>query len=179
VTDEIKPEFTKEYVEGLRNEAAGHRMKAQDVQLKMDGLATEHAALKARFETADAARVTAESAALDARTGADARIISAELKVAARDAGLIDADDLRLVDVAKLKLVDGGVIEGLGELVEGLKTTKPHLFRTAEVAGQQQQTNSNSNPANPPSPKAPEAKHARDMTADEYSAERARITAGR
>jgi len=174
--------FTKEYVEKLRNESAGHRLKAQETQMKLDALSGDHTALKAKFDTADAARVTAESTALEAKQSADARIIGAELKAAARDAGLIDADDLRLVDLSALKLSDKGEIDGLTALVDSLKTGKPHLFKapTAPLepnAGPA--PGSNTTPITPPSPKDPGAKHARDMAPEEYAAERARLVAVR
>ena len=177
--------FTKEYVENLRNEAAGHRLKAQETQLKLDAANTELTSYKTKFEAADAARVTAESAALEAKQGAEARIIGTELKAAARAAGLIDADDLRLVDLAALKIDDNGEIVGLAELVEGFKTTKPHLFK-AEASPADPAApvtlvpaNSNTTPVTPPAPKAPGAKHAKDMTPEEYAAEKARVIAGR
>ena len=175
--------YTEEYVVGLRQEAAGlrqevagHRLKATETQQKLDAALGERDEWKARHETADAARVTAEGAALEAKMGADARVLNVELKAAAVAAGLIDADDLRLVDSAALKLNDKGEVEGVAELIETFKTGKPHLFKADAAPGAP--PHSNSNPLTPPAPKAPAAKKASEMTPEEYSAERARIARG-
>ena len=118
--------------------------------------------------------MTAEGAALEARRGADTRIINAELRLAAQQAGLIDADDLRLVDVDALKLNDKGEVEGLTALVDGFKTSKPHLFKSPDAPPTP--ANNNTNPTPPPTPAPAGAKHAKDMTPEEYAAAKAQIT---
>lgn len=164
--------FTAEYVQQLRDEAAGHRLKAQETQQKLDAANAEIGQVKAKLETTDAARIAAESAALEARTSAEQRVVSVELKAAAQAQGLIDADDLRLLDTGKLKLNDKGEVEGLTAAIETLKTAKPHLFRSPD----QPPTTTTSNPNPPPPPKAPGPKHALEMSPQEYASERAKLT---
>jgi hypothetical protein len=91
----------------------------------------------------------------------------AELKGEAVKAGLVDLDQLKLLDVASIKLAADGKIEGADALFKGLKETKPYLFG--------QQNNSSNTQQKPPNP-ALETKKATELTAEEYKAARAAIT---
>ncbi len=163
--------FDKAYVDNLRNEAAGHRLKAQETQQKLDAAIAERDDFKAKFEIADAARVTAEGAALEAKTSADQRIVSVELKAAALNLGLIDPDDLRLLDTSALKLNDKGEVDGLADALGKLQTAKPHLFKVPADPSNPNPApvdrTSNPNPAPPSNPPAP--KRATDMDTAEYA----------
>jgi len=165
------PEFTKEYVEGLRNEAAGHRLKAQETQQKLDAVTAERDDFKSKFEAADAARVTAEGAALEAKTSADQRIVSVELKAAAVSLGLIDPDDLRLLDTSALKLNDKGEVDGLADALGKLQASKPHLFKpAADPANPNPAPTDRTTSPNPaPSPTSPGPKRATEMDPAEYA----------
>lgn len=51
-----------------------------------------------------------------------------EFKLAAKDAGAIDAEDIwKLADVSKLE-VDGDNVTGVADVLSEIKTSKPHLF---------------------------------------------------
>jgi hypothetical protein len=159
-----KGSFSAEYVRELRAENKGLRLKNTELQTKNDAAeVTMAAAIKTAVEEAT---VTAKTEALkEATADADKRVLLAELKGEALKAGLVDLDQLKLLDVASVKLVDGK-LDGAEALFNGLKESKPYLF--GEV--------SNSSTPNPTPPKTTtEGKPAKDMTAEEYAAAKAAI----
>jgi len=95
----------------------------------------------------------------------NARVVQAELKNAALQAGMVDLDGLKLLDTAKVKLNEQGEIEGATELMRELKGQKPWLFGGA----------SSSSRANPPPAHPPRAKAATEMSPEEYRAARAEM----
>jgi len=120
-----------------------------------------------------AAEVSAAAAKLaEVSTVAEARILRAELKAAAVSAGAADAGDvLALIDRDAVKRDAKGEPVNLAELVAELKAAKPYLFtKPAEPA------TSSSSTEKKPDPKAPAAKMARDMTDEEYKAQKAELT---
>jgi hypothetical protein len=171
--DTDEPEITKEYVSKLRKESEGYRLKATETQQKLDAANTELGVVKGQLESETVARANAEKSAIEAKTAADTRIVSVELKAAALKAGLIDPDDLRLVDAAALKLKEDGAVDGIDAVLETLKTSKPHLF--TKPADPAVPPNSTSNPTPPPSPVPPAPKNALEMTDAEYAAARNNI----
>lgn len=62
------------------------------------------------------------------RRAADRRVMTAELRVLAREAGMVDLDALALLDTSKLKLDDKGELVGGKEAMDAFKQAKPHLF---------------------------------------------------
>jgi hypothetical protein len=78
---------------------------------------------------------------------------------------MVDLDGLKLLDLSSVKLNDNGEIDGADALMAAAKTSKPYLFGAV---------GNTSNPQTPPTPKAPEVKSAKDMTPEEYRAERAK-----
>lgn len=149
--------FSAEYVRELRQESAGHRLKAQE-------------AAKAAEEAkaaADKAAKEAEARIKDAETRATERILRAELKAAALKAGMVDLDGLKLADLSKVKLNDAGEVEGADELMAGLKEAKPYLF------GATGSTSSTDKPPKKPDPGKP--KRYDDMTPEERKAEAQRL----
>lgn len=157
--------FSAEYVRELRAENKGLRLKNQELQTKVDGFdqATADAVQKAVEE---AKAQTREEVLAEASKEADKRVMQAELKGEAVKAGLIDLDQLKLLDLSAVTLKDGK-LEGAEALFEGLKTSKPYLF------GEKQSTSTTETPppANPPAPKS-----AKDMTPEEYAAAKAALT---
>jgi hypothetical protein len=84
------------------------------------------------------------------------RLIHAELKVAALQAGIVDLDALKLLDTSSVKLNAAGDIEGAKELFDKARQAKPHLFGKDKTA-----------------------KHTSNMTDAEYIAARSRLTGHR
>ncbi len=143
--------FSREYVRELREENKNTRLKAQALEKERDDHKT--AAEKATQEATE--KITA------AQQAANDRIIRAEMKAEAIKAGMIDLDGLKLADMSKVVLKDDGTIEGVEELMKGLKESKPYLFGTVQHS---------STPGKPPEQKPPTDKKAPEMTKEEYTA---------
>lgn len=143
----------RDYWKLLRDENASQRMRRKDAESK---LAEAHTA-------AEQAKKDAEDRVTAAEKAAGERILRAELKAAAKDAGMIDLDGLKLADLSKVKLNDKGDIEGAEELFAQLKESKPYLFGT---------TGSTSSTEKPPKkPDHGKPKNVNEMTDAERAAE--------
>ncbi len=95
----------------------------------------------------------------------EARVITAELKVEAIRAGMIDLDGLKLIDRQSLRLNDHGELDGAADLMRHMKRTKPWMFGGG----------STSSSANAPSAQPPRQKRATEMTDEEYRDARAAL----
>lgn len=157
--------FSREYVQELRAENKGLRLKNTELIGKIDGFEKEKA--EAVSKAVEEAVTKAKAEALtEASAEADKRVLMAELKGEAVKAGLVDLDQLKLLDVASIKLTADGKIEGADALFKGLKETKPYLFGVP---------NTTSNTQQKPPPANPEAKKATEMDATEYAAAKAAL----
>ena len=83
--------------------------------------------------------------------------------------GFVILLDLRLLDLAGVKMTDAGEVEGAESLIAGLKTAKPYLFGSA----------SSSSTAAAPRNSDPSTKQATEMTQDEWRAARAKMLSRR
>ena len=90
------------------------------------------------------------------------RLILAELRAEALRAGMIDADGVRLLDLAGLRLSPDATLPEAPSLIALLRTAKPWLF-----------TRSTSSPAAPPSSAPSAPRRATDMTEQEWRQARA------
>ncbi len=92
------------------------------------------------------------------------RIIRAEMKAAALQAGMIDLDGIALADLTKVSLSDKGDLVGGVELLEEMKKSKPYLFaqkgNKTEAGGKEGRPNQGGGP-----------RKVSDMTAAEVKAE--------
>lgn len=154
----VKPDpqtFSLDYVRELREENKSHRLANQELTTKLT--------------VAEAAQANAakdlETKLSEAQNSNNQRVLLAELKVAAKDAGLIDLDALKLADLSKVVLKDDGTIEGVDTLFKGLKESKPYLFGSSSSSSQEKT----------PEKKDPETKKAQEMTKEEYAAEKAKL----
>ncbi len=152
--------------------------------LKASVAATESKAAEARAaadKVADEARTASEKAVREAEANVtraskalDDRLIRAEVKATAVEAGLAHPDFLKLVDTSAAKVnADGDVVlpEGFWAKV---KADLPHLFQaTGADRGTTSQTRST------PKPAAAAVKHVRDMTPEEATAAEAAILSRR
>lgn len=101
------------------------------------------------------------------RQKADARLIRAELRTEAVRAGMIDIDDLRLLDVSAARLTESDEVEEAADIIGRFKKAKPWLFNG--------NASSSSSSANVPPTKAPRRKLATEMNDSEYAAARAAL----
>lgn len=150
-----KPREPTEYEKRLRRENAAERVKRRTAETERDE--AKQAIEAARAETAAAI----ERARAEARTEANARIVRAELKAAALNAGMVDLDGLKLLDLSGVKLDDAGEVAIPDGFFARAKEAKPYLFGVAKSTS----TAEKAPPAEPPA-----AKTAAEMTAAEVAA---------
>lgn len=147
----------------VNDEAKGHRLNAAEARKA----AETSEASRAAAEIATTDRIKAiETAAGEKLTRAQQSAMKANLRVAAKEAGASDPNDmLALIPADQLKVNEDGEIENATELLSALKKAKPYLFGGG----------STSSTSTPPPAAPPAARTAKDMTPDEYRAARAAI----
>ena len=155
--------FSLEYVRELRAENKGWRLKASELEGKLS------TAEKAR----DAAASDAEGKVTEAKKAADARILTSEMRTAAKAAGMVDLDGLKLIDTSTIKLKDDGTAEIPADFFSKAREAKPYLFTPAK--GTETGTTSTTTP--PPPASSAAGKHAKDLSAADFDAELRRLTA--
>ena len=106
-----------------------------------------------------------EQSLQDLHASSRARVAQAELKAAAAQAGMIDLDGLKLIDLSRVNTNDAGELESADALMAELKREKPWLFASQS---------SSSRAAVPPA-RPVRSKLATEMTAEEYRAARAEL----
>lgn len=155
--------FSADYVRELRAENKGLRLKNGELQGRIDGLEKEKTDAVAKAVEDAVTKAKADTLA-EASTEADKRVLLAELKGEALKAGLVDLDQLKLLDLSSVKLANGK-LEGADALFTGLKESKPYLFG--------QPPSSSSSTQTPPPATPPAQKNAKDMDSAEYAKARA------
>lgn len=129
--------FSREYVERLRraNSDLEKTIKAaKDVDAERERKSLEdqkkfeelYAATKAELATAKADFMTQ-------LTARDARAVMSEVRAAAASAGIIDASDVKLIDMADFKMSEDGKVDGLDAAIVALKAAKPYLFTNTKA----------------------------------------------
>lgn len=95
-----------------------------DLKKKLDGI--EKARAKEREELSGKLKA------------AEGRFIVSEAKRIAREAGMIDVDDVKVIDFSDLRVSDDNTVEGLEELIGKLKDQKPHWFKSDKTDAKDQ-----------------------------------------
>jgi hypothetical protein len=104
------------------------------------------------------------------RAAANARIVAAEVKVAAVKMGAHEpADLLKLIDVSKLTTGEDGEVKGVDDLLAAVKAAKPWAFSGPGRSGEKPGATTTST-ATPPSI-SPGGRRLRDLPAAERKAE--------
>lgn len=134
--------FSADYVKDLRKESANYRSQAKDLQRKAEEAETKAAELNdvLKVTKEEAQKALSETKRLN--SAFEQRVINAELKAAAMEAGLIDMDAFKMADTSKVKITDAGEVIGIKELISDLKKEKAYLFKDI--------TTSNKNSSAPP-----------------------------
>ena len=156
--------FSVDYVRELRGENKGVRLKLAETLQKLE------AAEKVAAEKVTAA----EAKATEAVTAAGKRIVNTELKAAAKAAGLLDLDFLKLLDTSVVKLGEDGEVQIPSDFWEKAKVSKPTFFTPA--TGAEKGTTAATGPA--PKPGKVEVKSAKAMSAADYKAAKAEMLRG-
>jgi predicted nuclease with TOPRIM domain len=121
--------FSSDYVKDLRKESADYRNKAKELQRKAEEAETKAAELNSTLKSSqeEAQKALNESKRLN--SAFEQRVINAELKAAAMEAGLVDMDAFKMADISKVKITDKGEVVGVKELIADLKKDKAYLFK--------------------------------------------------
>jgi predicted RNase H-like nuclease (RuvC/YqgF family) len=121
--------FSADYVKDLRKESADYRNKAKELQRKAEEAEAKAAELNNNLKASQEEAKNALHESKRLNTAFEQRLINAELKAAAMEAGLVDMDAFRMVDVSKIKITDKGEVVGVKELITDLKKDKSYLFK--------------------------------------------------
>lgn len=149
-------------IKELNDEAKGHRLNANEARRMADEARTEMERLSK--ETGE--KVTAaEKAAKDAGERAAATMRDAALRIAAKEAGILDLDGLKLLDTSAVKIKDDGSVAIPEKFFEEAKAAKPYLFKQTGA-----DTGTTGSTAKTPDPRQPAPKHAKDMSDAEFDA---------
>ena len=169
MADEVTIESLQAELAGRQAELAGARARLTEVNNESKGHRLNYENEKRRAETigADMERVTkdfgdrltvAEAARAEAHKVAQAARKDAALRLAAKDAGMVDLDGLRLLDSDLVTVADDGAVTIPDKYFANAKAAKPWLFGAP----------STSSTAAAPGNTEAKPKQAGDMTADEY-----------
>ncbi len=137
-------------VKELNGESKGHRLNADNFRRQAEDARTatdaaQQALAEAQTNAAGemeklridlTGRATAaETAATQATETARNRVMMADLRVAARENGMIDLDGLKLLDLSGAKLDDGGNLTNAADMLGAMKEAKPYFFGQAPKPG--------------------------------------------
>lgn len=161
--------FSHEYVRELRAENKGWRLKASEMEKTASSAreAAEKAAADLKA-TSEKAKADLDNQVKEVRSAADARVVRYALHAAAKTAGMVDLDGLKLLDTSTVKVGEDGEVSIPEDFFTKAKESKPYLFGAAG--------STTTNPATPPKPAQTAAKSAAEMTDEEYAAAKAAIT---
>jgi hypothetical protein len=141
-------------------EAKAHRLKAERLETELTAAQAAQAAKEAEYATSKAASETVITAT---QAAANARIIKAELKAAAIQAGMVDLDALKMLDTSKITIDDDGEVVGADTLIAAAQKDKPYLFGATKT----------SSTATPPKVDTTTRVNAATMSKEEYAAAKA------
>ena len=144
----------------LRTERAAAISELGAAKTALDAAVKERETALGAAKTETAAAVEAAKAELTASS--NGRIIEAELKARAAQAGLIDLDGLKLLDTSKVVLDEKGEVKVPDGFFDEARKAKPYLFGTNGTSTSSQST--------PPMPGENTPKLAKDMTPEERAA---------
>jgi hypothetical protein len=128
--------YSQEYVEGLRGEAKGYRLKLRESERQTEDLRTklqEHEdAGKSEVQRLTDDKTRLERALADRDKEMADIIINTEIRVAASAAGAINVDDVvALLDRSEISHQDGKVV-GVDRAIKKLVKEKPYLVKSEE-----------------------------------------------
>ncbi len=158
--------FSVDYVRELRAENKGYRLKAQQLEAAANEAkaAADRAAAELTAATAKAAKEMADAVAA-ANTAAGQRLVRAEIRAGAKEAGLAHADFIKLLDTSAITVDKDGDVVVPADFWSSAKAALPHLFNATGA-----DKGTTHNPVTPPKPVPATGKHARDMTDAEADA---------
>jgi hypothetical protein len=108
----------------------------------------------------------AEAALAEAQKQAAEKLLRAELKAEAIQAGMIDLDGIKLIDLSEVTISETGEVVDAAAVLAKLKRAKPWLFG---------QGRSSSAAAHAPRPEPPRVRHANELSHEEWVLARAAL----
>ncbi len=100
------------------------------------------------------------------------RLIRSELQVRALQHGILDLDALRLLDTGSIAIGADGLVAGADEALEQFRSSKPYLFDQNRQLARHVTTSAIQRP---PQRAEPEPVDARQLSREQWQAERARL----
>ena len=128
--------FEREYVEGLRSEAKGYRLKLRDAEKRVENLETRLTELEDK-DKPELERLVAEKQRLEKTLEEREKeivnsAVNASIKVSAANLNVVDVDAAAaLLDKSELDYVDGQVT-GVDKALKKLVKDKPWLVKPEE-----------------------------------------------
>lgn len=178
-------------IKEVNDEAKGHRLNSDNFRKRAEDLtsqlATERDQIEALKKTHGdeiektkidlTGRATAaETQAKEVEAKARNKVMMADLRVAARENGMVDLDALKLLDVNQAKLDDDGNVTNATDLMTAMKEAKPYLFGKSPLPGTV--TGTTTSTTQPPPRSTPGAFNALTATAEEYQAQKQQMLSG-
>lgn len=155
--------YTYAEMREVREEAKMWRLRFREVEKT----ARELEGFKTKAEEADKAREAAVAEAVKAaRAEGNQRLLAAELRAAATRAGMVDPEDVKLLDASKVSVGEDGTVKIPDGFFDEVSKAKPYLFKPATGA----QTGNTTNPGTPPNPAPSGSKSVKDMSPEELIA---------
>jgi hypothetical protein len=185
--NEEDKQFTREYVERLRKEAKD----AKDAAKALADAAAQRESDEAKAkddqkkvaELAEKRAIAAEKKLAETTENANKRLISTELRSLAREAGIVDIDDIKLLDAKDVTVDDDGEVIGAKAIIDAFKAAKPHKFKAADGGNTNKGGNDEAGKKRTPSTNTNAAGTKTDFsdksTVDDTAFEKAWSTAGR
>lgn len=126
-----------------RTKYRNHQTESEQIRAKLkeyeDRDLANEADLKKKLDGLEKARAKEREELGGKLKAAEGRFILSEAKRLAKDAGMIDVDDVSVIDFSDLRVADDNTVEGLADLIGELKNHKPHWFKSEKTDQQQQQ----------------------------------------
>lgn len=114
----------------LNEEAKGHRLDAKEARAELE---TARVELARATKEATEKSAAAEKATTEAGERVTTALRDAALRIAAKDAGILDLDGLKLLDTSGIKVGDDGAVVIPEKFFEQAKAAKPYLFKLTGV----------------------------------------------
>lgn len=132
-------------VKRYRTENASWRTKHRNLQGEVESLKSKikdfedrdlaaETDLKKRLDAYEKRDREREKETAERLSAANRRFVLSEAKRLAKEAGIIDVDDVTVLDLSELRVDEDDNVNGLSDMIDQLKEAKPHWFKSAKDA---------------------------------------------
>lgn len=146
--------YPESYVKKIHTENAARRKREEELATKLKAFEDKELAaetdLKKKVDQYEKRVKELDREYSEKLAARDHRLILSEAKRLAKEAGMIDVDDIRTLDLADLRMDESDdSVPGLSEKIAELKTAKPHWFRQEKTQEEQTKDQRNARTAPP------------------------------